>query len=298
MNPRERSLRRLAALTSGLVAALAALLVCVPLQVLLPRIAGPDFLLFRYYGELIAIDLVGAVIPLLVCFTLILTVLLRGAKRRGGGAFEESRFWLSVLAIALVSTAVFTAASAEFGGLNLPVSWSIALIPGGAVVGVAFGLTRRKDEKLLAGFAECYVLGTLATLLSDLVRTLSGLVRAPVLAWGGDGTHDLVFWFGIYTGISFLAFSLLHPRLLGLWPWVGKTRVGADEGAPGFSPVVGSPERVEIRSGPGDDQRTTALSANLVKKPVNAERKTNTEGIPHARNGPPLGFESRTRQIR
>jgi hypothetical protein len=49
--------------------------VCVPLQVFLPRIAGPDFLLLHYHDEAIAIDVVGAVLPLCVCAITILVVL-------------------------------------------------------------------------------------------------------------------------------------------------------------------------------------------------------------------------------
>ena len=106
--PGERSLKRLAGLASGLVAALTALLVCVPLQVFLPRIAGPDFLLLRYSNELVAIDLVGAVIPLFVCGISILAVsssnFYRETNNRDRRAFKEPGFWLGVLAIALAST--------------------------------------------------------------------------------------------------------------------------------------------------------------------------------------------------
>jgi hypothetical protein len=195
------------------------------LQVILPRIVGPDFLLLRYRDELILVDLIGAVIPLFVCLIAILGIVLdishRETNRTHEVALRDAGFWLVVLTLALASTAVFTLASAEFGGLILPVSWSIALMPGGAVVGVTFGLTRWKDETPLAGFLECYVLGTLVMLISDIVRTLSGLVNAPILVWGGDGVHDLVFWFGIYTGIPFLVFTVLRPRLLVLWPRLG-----------------------------------------------------------------------------
>ena len=198
---------------AGFLAFLAVLvttLVSVRVQGAVPRGPGPEYLLFPYDGEIVAIGLIGGVLPLLASAAMLAV----SDDRREGTRplpFRSRSYWAAVLVIALFITILFTASQALVGGLGLSQLWAFLLLLGGGVAGVDYWWLRGRGMGLAWGTAEGYVLGTLAAFGSDLIRTLGGLARAPgeALVWGGGGLFDILFWFGIYVSLSFVVMSAL-----------------------------------------------------------------------------------------
>jgi hypothetical protein len=195
----------------GFLAVLLSTFIAVRLQEGVPKDPGPDYLLFSYHGEILGIGLIGGVLPLLASAAMLAT----STEARGGGSrprpFASPAYWGSILVIALLVTLLFTASQAVAGGLGLSSLWAFLLVVAGGVAGVDYWWLRGGSLSLAWGTAECYVLGTVAAFVSDLIRTLGGLARAPgqALVWGGGGLFDVVFWFGIYVALSFLVLSFL-----------------------------------------------------------------------------------------
>ncbi|MDG7006529.1 MAG: hypothetical protein JRM86_06295 [Nitrososphaerota archaeon] len=193
---------------SASLAILSSAAACVLLQDVVPSAPGPAYALFPYGDELVAIGLTGGVVPLLVSLAIVAV----WAGRRDGWAgvspFRSRWYWLGVAAVALGITAFFSASHALYGGLGLSKTWAFWLVLFGCVAGVGYWGLRGRLLGLVAGTAECYVMGTVAVFGSDLIRTLAGLARAPGAAavWGGGGLLDILFWFGLYMAISFAAF--------------------------------------------------------------------------------------------
>lgn len=200
---------------SAALAIFGASVFCLFLQDLAPSGPGPEYPLFPYNGGLVAIGLIGGVVPLLASA---LVVAARTGPRSGDekeAPFKSRVFWLAVALIALFLTAFFTAAHALYGGLGLPKLWAFWLVFAGAIAGVDYWWLRGKRLGVLEGTAECYVMGTLGVFASDLIRTLTGLASAPGKAavWGGGGFLDILFWFGLYVALSFVSFRALHGLL-------------------------------------------------------------------------------------
>jgi hypothetical protein len=191
---------------AAMVSSAVGLLVMLVAEAMVPPRTGPQQFLFTYNGELVFIDVVGGLLPLIISLEFIVMFGLIIPSTRGT-AFRGSSFWFSLLGVALALTAAFSIASSIYGGFALPLSWSIALIPAGSLLGILYRSSRGRRTTLVVGFAECYVLGTLATLLSDVIRTGVGFSSLQAVAWGGGGTHDLVFWFGIYVSFSMVLFA-------------------------------------------------------------------------------------------
>jgi hypothetical protein len=193
------------------LAVLITTLVSVRVQDAVPRGSGPQYFLFPYDGEIVAIGLIGGILPLLASAAM----LAASTERRGDGTrplpFRGPAYWAAVLVISLLVTILFTASQALVGGLGLSQLWAFLLLLAGGVAGVDYWWLRGRGVGLAWGTAECYVLGTLAALGSDLIRTLGGLARAPgeALVWGGGGLFDILFWFGIYVSLSFVVLSAL-----------------------------------------------------------------------------------------
>ena len=201
---------------SAVLAIIFSAVLCLFLQDLAPSGAGPVYDLFPYNGEVVAIGLIGGVLPLLLSAAMVGAR--AGTKKddEHDVPFRSQAYWLAIALIALLLTAFFTAAHALYGGLGLPKLWAFWLVFAGAVAGVDYWWLRGKRLAVLDATAECYVMGTLGVFESDLVRTLTGLASAPGRAavWGGGGFLDILFWFGLYAALSFLSFSVVR-RLLG-----------------------------------------------------------------------------------
>jgi hypothetical protein len=194
-------------LLSAVVAILLSALFSILVQNAVPRASGPVYALFPYDGEVVAIGLVGGVLPLVAS----LAMLAAPARPRGDAErpppFRSPAYWLAVLVVAIFITLFFTASQALYGGLGLPREWAFWLLFAGCVAGVDYWWLRGRWLGAAWGAAECYVMGTLGAFGSDVIRTLTGLARAPgeAAVWGGGGLFDIVFWFGLYASLSFLS---------------------------------------------------------------------------------------------
>lgn len=201
--------------------------ICVFLQDLAPRTGGPTFALFPYNGELVAIGAAGGLLPLALSFLLV--VALTGPSRDPGepAPFLSLAYWLGVAALALLITGFFSASHAFYGGLGLSKLWAFWLVLAGGVAGVDYWWLRGWRLGVVEGTAECYVMGTLGAFASDVVRTLTGLARAPgeAAVWGGGGFLDILFWFGLYMALSFVSFRAIFHT----FSWASRAIVNAAE---------------------------------------------------------------------
>jgi len=189
----------------AMVAVLLSTAICLAIQAVVPRGSGPEIALFPYNTEVVAVGILGGVLPLVASFAMI------GASqawRDDGGPrpFRSSAYWITILAVALLLTVFFTASQYLYGGLGVPKLWAFWLTVAGGVGGVDYWWLRGRRIGLAWGAAECYSMGTFSVFVSDVLRTLGGLATAPgeAAVWGGGGLLDIVFWFGIYTSASFL----------------------------------------------------------------------------------------------
>lgn len=192
-------------LASALAIVLSAV-ICIIVQGLLPIGSGPAFALFPYHGELVAIGAIGGVFPLLLCAMMVSALTTFERVERRVAPFTGPMYWLAVLLLGLMITALFGLSHEVYGGLGLTKLWAFWLIFAGGVAGVDYWWLRGSDLTLGEGAAECYVLGTLGVFGSDVIRTLSGMAGAPGSAaiWGGGGFLDILFWFGIYMALAYV----------------------------------------------------------------------------------------------
>jgi hypothetical protein len=196
---------------SGFAAVVCSAVICVLLENAVPRDPGPVYALFPYDGEVVAIGLVGGLLPLLASVAMFVA----SAGRHLDGArphpFRSRAYWVAVLAAALLVTLLFTASQGLYGGVGLSKLWAILLLLAACATGAGYWWLRGRRLGAAWGAAECYVLGTLGSFGSDAVRTLTGLARLPgeAVVWGGGGLFDIVFWFGLYVSLSFLSLYLI-----------------------------------------------------------------------------------------
>jgi len=204
---------------SGFAAVALSAVLCVLLEGAVPRDAGPVYSLFPYDGEVVAIGLVGGILPLLASLAMVAAA--TGPRPDGARppAFRSPAYWLAVLAMAVLVTLFFTASQELHGGVGLPKPWAVGLLIAGCAAGVDYRWLRGRRLGAAWGAAECYVMGTLGAFGSDAARTLTGLTRLPgeAVVWGGGGLFDIVFWFGLYTSLSFLSFGAILATIAGAY---------------------------------------------------------------------------------
>jgi len=183
----EVRVRRLSVVLSGTVAVLVSSLACLVIQQQLNAGLGVAYPLFGYGGEVVAIDLLGGVVPLLASVILFASVVLDAAMRGGPLPFRNPVLWLSMVVISLLSVTVFALASAAYGGAGIPTGWARGMVALGSAIGAGFAASLGQARTLLEGIAECYVIGALAIFLGDVLRTFAGLVAGQIVVWGGGG---------------------------------------------------------------------------------------------------------------
>ena len=171
--------------------------------------------LFSAYSEIVGIDVLGAVLPLLVSIEL-WYLWRRQARRRGGVVpFSSRQFWLSILVVLLGALLAFGYVQVSNGGLVLTAWEALYAIMLGGIFGAVYAARRDMEMRVGAVGSEVYAIGAIGLFLSDLVRTFAGWSRVPsgyVLVWGGGGSHDLVLWFGFYMAVSAFAYGKLVSR--------------------------------------------------------------------------------------
>jgi len=209
----EARIRTVSVALSGAVAILVSTLACLILQQHLNSDFGVAYSLFGFGNEIVAVDLLGGVVPLLASATLIASAVLRAEMRGGPIPFRSPLLWLTMMAISLVSVLVFALASDLYGGAGIPISWARGMVAVGSTVGAGYAATLGQKRTLLEGIAECYAIGALAMFVGDVLRTFAGLVSGPIIVWGGGGALDLLLWFGAYMALAFLVFRIVRPRV-------------------------------------------------------------------------------------
>ena len=169
---------------------------------------GPlDWYLFDYGGNVVAINFVGGVLPLVASATISVLAIWKSHR------LELPRclfYLLLVVLIGLVDVLMFCLSSNLLGGLGMPTPFFLLLALGAAL---AYNVTLGKNKKVLFGMLELYALGTYSMLLSDLVRTFSKQLDVSPQIYGAGGLNDGVFLFGIYTAMFFALFRLIKDYL-------------------------------------------------------------------------------------
>lgn len=214
------------------VSAVAVALISLYLQSLAPRGAGLSYAMFSYDNEIVGISLVGAILPLLVTAIAVLSIFyLSWPFALPSGVFGRS-FWLSIGLVAVASALVFTASSSLYGGSALPRTWAESAVFVGAGGGAVYAWTKGRTNNLGMTAIECYVMGTLGTIASDVIRTASGLVSVPggAAIWGGGGLLDFVFWSGIYLALGATIFGGLSKAFVKVTrtTWTFRVRATLD----------------------------------------------------------------------
>lgn len=163
--------------------------------------------LFSYHGYTVAIDLIGAGIPL-VLSVLFVFVLFRRRRQ-----FDSRR-----LGYYAAFTAVFGALSAGeylvwdylFGGISVQTQLFIfsVIYPAGVV---QFLLFDRKAKESFSAL-KSYPIATVSAVLSDLFRTFSGQLNVSPQIIGGNGPYDGVFLGGLYMTIAYLGTAAVYLR--------------------------------------------------------------------------------------
>jgi hypothetical protein len=166
--------------------------------------------LFQLYSETIGIDVYGAFLP--VFLSVGLFVALRRSNVPGG--MKPCRgylFWLSVAIVGLVFVVLFAYLRLGVGTFSLTSSEAETIVPLSGALGILYSLRRRFPASIVG--LETYIIGTFGVFLSDLFLSLTGISQAPGLAlvWGGNGSHDLVLWFGLYLAVPAFCFGLISP---------------------------------------------------------------------------------------
>jgi hypothetical protein len=196
---------------SAFAAVLASAIICVLAQDLVPPGHGPEYALFLYNGELVAIGLTGGIVPLLASLAMLAAWTGPRSEGHRPAPFRSRAYWLAVFFVGVFITLFFTASHVLYGGLGLPKLWAFWLVLAGGVAGVDYWWLRGRRLGVAGGTAECYVMGTLGAFAGDVIRTLTGLASAPgeAAVWGGGGLLDILFWFGLYVSVSFLSLRVI-----------------------------------------------------------------------------------------
>lgn len=191
------------------VSTVAASLISLYLQRVVPSGAGPAYAIFDYNQEVVGVSILGAVLPILVAVIAIVVIYFfswpASVPRHGIGL----SFWFAVFLTTVLSVAAFFVSGLLYGGLYLTHSWAEGAVFVGAAGGVAYAWFNERGRNIARTTAECYAIGTIGMALSDVVRTSAGLVslQGGVAVWGGGGLLDLVFWFGIYLALGSMIFG-------------------------------------------------------------------------------------------
>ncbi len=166
-----------------------------------------SFYLFQYGNTVVEINLVGAVLPLL--FSIFILSIYRRRLR-----------WLRVGVFVIISSIIITGigsgAGVLYGGLGTP-GWLYILF--WLLTVVWYSRLRVVKAEVLIVAAELYVIGTLAVLMDDALRTFLGFLNIPVIGlnitpniWGAAGPMDGIFMTGMYQAIIYLMIAVLRTE--------------------------------------------------------------------------------------
>lgn len=158
---------------------------------------------------MVAIDLVGAGIPLIV--TLLFGILL---FKRGKWRASPKRAALQsvfVVVLALIAAIEFTIWGLIYGGISIQTQLFLftVIYPAGAIQFILFD----RGSKEAISPMKPYMVGTMGIVLSDLFRTFSGFLSVSPQIFGGSGPLDGVFLCGLFMSATYLLAALVYYRL-------------------------------------------------------------------------------------
>ena len=168
--------------------------------------------LFTYNGNLVAIDLVGAGIPLLLCLAFSVYLMAKGH-------FQASPRRLAIYAaltvgLGLAAAGEYTVWDSIYGGLS--VNTRLLLYTVVFPIGVLSFLLLDRARKPKLSIFQIYVVGTLGTVLSDLFRTFSGALNVSPQIIGAAGPLDGVFLDGLLLILGYMATAVVYVRWVRL----------------------------------------------------------------------------------
>ena len=166
--------------------------------------------LFTYNGNVVAIDLVGAGIPLALSPVFAVRLL------AGGGFHVQPRrlaiFTALTVGLGLAAAGEYTVWDSLYGGLSINTRLILytVILP----VGLAGYLLLDRASKPKLSVLQFYVVGTVGTVLSDLFRTFSGALNVSPQIIGAGGPLDGVFLDGLLVILGYLLGVSLYMMFL------------------------------------------------------------------------------------
>jgi len=162
--------------------------------------------LFSYRGNVVAIDIVGAGIPLALSLFFLIRLGIHS-----GGRISPRRIGFGaslVVVLAAATAAEYTIWDALFGGIsiNTGVLLYTVILPIGFL---HFWLLDRKSGSR-PPISPAYIVGALGLTLSDLLRTFTGALNVSPLIMGGGGPWDAIFLGPLLVVIGYLFADALH----------------------------------------------------------------------------------------
>ena len=151
MGEDKETIRKIEPLVAALVSVLVTLVACVIALNLLPAYSAP-YALFRYGDELVGIDLLGGLAPLLTCLPLS-SCLASDPQTRGAlGSTSAGSSPASLLLACILPVLLFTLLQESSGGLDAlgPLGGAVAILSG-AALGAAFASLRGSEVSILRG---------------------------------------------------------------------------------------------------------------------------------------------------
>lgn len=166
--------------------------------------------LFVYGGNTVAIDLVGAGIPLALC--VVFSVHLMAKDRLRISPRRLAIYTLLTVGLGLGGAGEYTLWDTVYGGLavNTQLLLYTLLLPVGAIGFLLLDRTRLPNLSIL----QIYVVGTVGTVLSDLFRTFSGALNVSPQIIGASGPLDGVFLDGVFLILYYVATAAAYGLVL------------------------------------------------------------------------------------
>jgi uncharacterized membrane protein len=166
-----------------------------------------SFYLFQYGGEVVELNLVGALVPLLVSAFVVFH-------------YRSRVRWVRVGEFTLISfmatTAVGTIWGAAFNVISLP-GWLYLLL--WLLIAVWYSGLRFVGAEVTVAMGELYTIGTVGVFMDDAIRTLLGFLDAPIVGlkispniWGAAGPADGIFLSGIFLAFFYVLVALFLEK--------------------------------------------------------------------------------------
>jgi hypothetical protein len=165
--------------------------------------------LFAYRGNVVALDIVGAGLPIIVSIILLL---------RMGLQTGRSTSWRRVMGFILLTTILGLATAFEyatwdsiFGGIaiNTRLLLYTVILP----IGVIEFWTFNRFSLPRLSISRAYVIGTFGLAMSDLIRIFSGAANFSPQIIGGAGPLDVIFSGPLFVIVGYLSAAVLYSAV-------------------------------------------------------------------------------------